>query len=521
MADYTRILSDRLGEMAQRNACVPQKDLHDIELVRPVVPVGTASPAPRSVDRVAFDVWFVIFSHLEYSDAVAFSKTCRAFYSLAPSNALVTREQRHQFYLKAEKFRQHDGLLVCFYCMKLRPRSHFGNNQATKGRGKHGAHPDKAIKRHCWDCTAAGRLYPESQPLRKDKHLWYLCHQCGIFKHRSQRCLKEDAHDAEGSLAPRTVCTPAWPATVPSALESRLPAALQDRIVGHLGYRDRMSLAATNRHFRRAVRPLGAPLSDKVAVAKRAANWTSGPPRGGPWACMVCFRARPESSFPNMESLQSKWWRRRCRACCHFIHQGGHQQQQGAPPRQWHPLDECWFCRELKDAGAKCGTCHEVGPAWDKRRDLQARRERRRESAGAAADQDFSEPLSLLLVGGNAQESAEDEVGPVEAQGSDQPSVMVPAAHEEFPAQEEVSGQAREAPEDGDENTSEAEEKPPVVYAGGVAAGTTYRSRYAPSHTYSRLRRFLSVGYPLRRHHRPRTTWGAISERLKNARLGR
>ncbi|KAL8381583.1 hypothetical protein RB595_005728 [Gaeumannomyces hyphopodioides] len=514
MADYTRILSDRLGEIAQRNARMPRKDLHDIELTRPAVPVGAALPALRSVDKVAFDVWFVIFSHLEYSDAVAFSKTCRAFYSLAPSNALVTREQRHRFYLKAEKFRQNDGLLVCFSCTRLRPRNRFGDKQATGGRGKHSLNPGKAMKRHCWDCTATGRLCLETQPLLKDKHLWYLCHQCGIFKHRSQRCLKEDTHDAGDSPAPRTtrtICTPAWPTTVPSALESRLPAALQDQIVGHLSYRDRMSLAATNRHFRQTLRPLEAPLSDKVAVVKQAANWTGGSPVGGPWACMICFRARPETSFPVMESLQSKWWRRRCRACCYFIHQGG--QQQDAPPRQWHPLEECWLCRQLKDASGKCGSCNDEGPEWDKRRELQARREKQRERVGAVVDEDISEPLYLLLVDEDAEESAAGEVGSVEAQGSDQPGVMV--------TEQEDEGQQREAPEDGDRGTYEAEEKPPVVYPGGVAAGMAGRSHYTSSHTYNRLRRFLSVGYPLRRHHRPRTTWGAIGERLKNARLGR
>lgn len=514
MADYTRMLSDRLGEIAQRNARLHQKGLRDIELKRPAVPVGAACPGLRSIDKVAFDVWFVIFSHLEYSDAVAFSKTCRAFYSLASPDALVTREQRHRFYLKAEKFRKNDGLLVCFSCTRLRPRNRFGDKQATKSRGKHSLNPDKAMKRHCWDCAAAGRLYLETQPLRKDRHVWYLCHQCGIFKHESQRCLKEDIHDAEGSLAPRTtrtICTPAWPTTVPSAFESRLPAALQDRIVGHLGYRDRMSLAATNRHFRQTVRPLDAPLSDKVAVVRRATNWNGGPPVRGPWACMVCFRARPESSFPIMESLQSKWWRRRCRACCYFIYRGG--QQQGAPPRHWHPLEECWLCRHLKKASGKCGLCNDEGPEWDKRRELQARREKQRERVSTVVGEDMSEPLYLLLVDEDAEESTAGEVGPAEAQDSDQPSVVATAQGEE--------GQQRGAAQGGDRSTCEAEEMPPVAYPGGAAAGVVGGGYYAPSHRYNRLRRFLSVGYPLRRHHRQRTTWGAISERLKNARLGR
>lgn len=384
------------------------------------------------------------------------------------------------------------------------------------------------MKRHCWDCAAAGRLYLETQPLRKDGHLWHLCHQCGIFKHGSQRCLTEDSHETgDGSTAGnrrggsgrRIICTPAWPASVPSALESRLPAALQDQIVGHLGYRDRISLAATNRHFRQTVRPLDAPLSDKVAVVKQAANWTGSAPAPGPWACMVCFRARPAASFHSTEWSQSKWWQRRCRACCDFISRGGIPQQGAAnPSRQWHPLRMCWLCRELTYVGGKCGNCNDQGPEWDRMRELQARREERRERAATAADADMSEPLSLLMMDEEdvLGEAARD-VEPVQIQASDHLGGTTATTQSK-------EGQGREAVQDGggDEGTrcQVGKEQLPGEHAAGVAAVFAGRSQSASSHIYHRLQRFLPDGHPLRRHHRQRTTWGVI-ERLKNALLAR
>lgn len=143
MADHSRILSNRLGQLAQRDACM-HPELHDIELLRPAVPVGAVRPPLRPVEKVPFDVWFVIFSGLEYSDALAFTRTCRAFYSFAPSEALVTVEQRHRFYLKAERFRQNDGLLVCFSCTRLRPRNCFGDKQCVSSPISFPAFPQDA-----------------------------------------------------------------------------------------------------------------------------------------------------------------------------------------------------------------------------------------------------------------------------------------------------------------------------------------------------------------------------------------
>ncbi|KLU81745.1 hypothetical protein MAPG_00826 [Magnaporthiopsis poae ATCC 64411] len=438
MADHWRILSNRLGELAQRDARI-LPELHDVELLKPAVPVGAARPLLRPVEKVPFDVWFVIFSSLEYSDALAFTRTCRAFYSLAPSEALVTAEQRHRFYLKVERFRQNDGLLVCFSCARLRPRNRFGDKQKNHRRGKHGLHPAQAMKRHCWDCAAARRLYPETQPLRKDGHLWHLCHQCGIFKLGSQRCLTEDSHETGDG-----------------------------------------STAAGNR-------------------------------RGGSGRRIICTPATDWSG--------SKWWQRRCRACRDFISRGIPQQGAADPSRRWHPLKMCWPCRELTEVGSKCGKCNDEGPEWERMMELQAWREKRTERTDIAADEDMSEPLSLLMVEEeDVLEEAAGEVEPVQTQTSDQLGGTTATTQSKEDKEREA---AQGSDHDGGTRRQVVEDQLPEEHAADVVAVFAGRSQSASSHIYHRLQRFLPDGHPLRRRHRPRATWGVISQRLKNALLAR
>jgi len=360
-----------------------------------------------SLETIPLEVLLEVTKHLDFGEVLALSTLNRAMKAFAQPMTVASDETKRTFFLRAERFPQHSagaGRLTCFTCWRLLPRDAFGDGEATGRKGKWAAahHRRFAGHRFCWTCAAAHRLYPDNQAIRKGPHLWYLCHDCGLFKLRSQRCERNPqpavAAAADGRPRVDRICTPPLAAPAPSPLE-RLPAALQQRVFGHLGYRDAVMLAQTSRRLQGAVDPQAASLGDKVDFV-RAQHAAHG--AAAFHACYACFRVRHRARFTADQFARADdaarrgAWRRliwtACRRCATRAWDASTAEGRAARAA-WEARRWCWRCTGVVAGEADwlaaencCRPCAARDDVVAARGEVRAARRRAAEAAEAAGD---------------------------------------------------------------------------------------------------------------------------------------
>jgi hypothetical protein len=328
-----------------------------LSLVPPAVSVPTASQAPTyptpqrlphlnppaTLQTLPYDVFHLITRHLDYRTIISLSTTNRAFHLSLDPDAVASTDARRSFYLKAERFPQHRDRLTCFTCYRLLPSSSFGERQARGRRGKNGSRPDLASTRFCWECASAHRLYEHLRAIKKGGLLWYLCHRCGEFKLRSQRCERDR-------------CSPPREIGQKSAFEM-LPLDLQKRIFGMLDYEDAIYLSQTNQYFHSAVKPVeDTTVRSRYLFVRRKEEYRSIR-TAVRWGCFSCFKVKTRDRFPpSADRLRKKTaWMRRCLACTQRQHAGTPEGEEEL--RRWKLQRLCRLCRDLRVDGKECGGC--------------------------------------------------------------------------------------------------------------------------------------------------------------------
>lgn len=151
--------------------------------------------------------------------------------------------------------------------------------------------------------------------------------------------------------------------TKTSRLE-RLPDGVFDKVLGLLGYRDRMFLAATNRGLRKRVGDpaVGGSMlerSDFVrGVAKRIIR-----EGGQELACYGCWRLKDQNKFSHVQQqltfLDRSWFfRRRCCACLQLFYGRGSGTEAGkAALLRFKKQGVCYRCKKMRFWDEECEGC--------------------------------------------------------------------------------------------------------------------------------------------------------------------
>jgi hypothetical protein len=290
-----------------------------------------------TIERIPFDVLWHITQELDFPSVLALTQTNRRLHASLDPYALASHAAKRRFFWRADRFPQNADKLACFHCWRMRPAGCFGRSERKGRKGRNGFLAEPSAKRFCWDCAAEKRLYREGTPVCKDGFRWYLCHTCGRFNTKSQRCEKVVRED--GSTETRCFVAPE---PAPSAFE-RLPDVLQQKIFANLEYTAALRLAQTNKHFHRLVDPQECSLVDKVQFA-------FGRPSGGR-ICYACYKVKPDERFYwNQVTLDAKkLHRRRCKPCL-TLHATPTDAGRAAKAR-WEAEQEawrwCWMCNTV------------------------------------------------------------------------------------------------------------------------------------------------------------------------------
>ncbi|KAH9900444.1 hypothetical protein F4778DRAFT_142560 [Xylariomycetidae sp. FL2044] len=317
-----------------------------------------------------FDIHFQVAQHLDVESAAALRRCNRYFHDAINLYQLPAANWR-AFLIKAEQFPCNRDLLACFTCRRLKTRDHFGDKQRAGRKAKSATQPSwypPAYLRFCWDCAARHRRHQHSSSVKKGKQPHYLCWRCHRWSPHHRRC---GVPGDPGNADYRDRDWVCWPEGATPELEA-LPADIQRRIFGLLGYRDALALSGTSRYFRSAVDPAQqSALHDRyrftrdraVAAAAAAAAIVTDPPRCFP--CYACFRVRPKAKFvvnahvvPGLADLVDKAepWTRYCETCVFRL---GHPDF-GPFAQEVRSHEICDLCELMKVKGEGCGGCLET-----------------------------------------------------------------------------------------------------------------------------------------------------------------
>lgn len=313
-----------------------------------------------TLNSLPFDVLFEISQYLDFRSILHLTSTCSALNVTIDPITVATQSAKVAFFLEAERFPQHNDpcRLACFRCWKLLPKDQFGRSQVKDRMGKNSTSGKPLLRsnRFCWDCGANYQLYPEHRSIRKGSYFWYLCYECGEYKMRSQRCVRQEIDEAEWAYKMVKRCGKSIESTT-SAIE-QLPSTIMERILQRLHYQDSIMLSQTNHHFEAIVSPQSCGLRDKYLFVCERSN-ALGEPSFLP--CFSCFRVLRREKFTRIhQQLKRKeQYRvvRKCRGCLFRAHELSASGRLVLEKTQ--QVGFCVSCKELKFKDEACAECQE------------------------------------------------------------------------------------------------------------------------------------------------------------------
>ncbi|KAH7025753.1 uncharacterized protein B0I36DRAFT_329065 [Microdochium trichocladiopsis] len=258
--------------------------------------------------------------------------------------------KRVQFMQAADRFPHNEDLLACYRCCKMLPRDSFGIGQRKGKRRKFGSVP--ARDRFCLGCAAANKLYGHMEAVvaKRGEEPRFLCHHCGRYGSRFQRCGPGAGEDG------RWVCWSENTYGTPSL--GGLPPEVIDRLVSQLSYKDAIHLSSSCAYLRKNVDYSHVSVESRFALVAgkdSEPNGTAGTQRTN--VCYACFRVRPSEMFTikqiyTVDVQRSRpYWQRRCRSCLYKMHanKDGNKALQS-----WLRQRPCDSCGTLKHEDTEC-----------------------------------------------------------------------------------------------------------------------------------------------------------------------
>ena len=245
---------------------------------------ANTSSMSLTLQHLPLDILFQVVAYCDYGSALSLAMTSSSLRAATNPTELVSTGEKHDFFLRVERFKQHADKLACFTCFRILPRDDFARSMQLGRHGKSSGARHKRTQRFCWTCAAAHRLYSDRLPVRKGSFCYYLCHRCGQFNLPSERCSADACRPP-----PVVVAIPPKPSKL-----QELPGAVQQRIFSMLEYRDAIRLAQTNSYFHEAVDPQSCAIHSKFVLVERVVQRRrrlTGSPRGS-WACYGCFTVK-------------------------------------------------------------------------------------------------------------------------------------------------------------------------------------------------------------------------------------
>ncbi|KAK0641295.1 hypothetical protein B0T16DRAFT_213277 [Cercophora newfieldiana] len=352
------VLAAAMGQNHSRPAAPSRhpQDGADRKVANPLTkPQTSLSP----LESLPFDVFLAVLSHPDLNFDYATVRNLRnansRFYKSVEPDALCPRDTKADFYQIVEGYNQHKDHLVCFRCWKFKGREAFPESQRKGKRGKGSSHVRKQRERWCWECGPGEERKVGLRGVRRGRGRVYWCEQCEEWKPRETRCAVMPWGIVCGDLIRLQTRT--------SRLE-QLPDGVFDRVLGLLGYRDRVFLAATNKGIRKRVGDpaVGGPILERfefvASVAKRVAR-----ENGRLLACYGCWRFKDQNKFSEIQrqltDLDKSWFfHRRCCACLQLFYGRGSGTEEGKSALlRFKKQGVCYRCKKMRFWDEECEGC--------------------------------------------------------------------------------------------------------------------------------------------------------------------
>ncbi|KXH46379.1 hypothetical protein CSAL01_09860 [Colletotrichum salicis] len=202
-------------------------------------------------------------------------------------------------------------------------------------KGSQRAHAQTLHKsRRCWTCAIENKYYADLRPVKKDRVLYYPCHDCGLLGTEFNRC--------RGEHVSRNVVNRQCSKDKQLSPLERLSTGILRQTIGYLDCLDtihlRMASCSTMHqvkldwvaiHKRFAlVLTKEAPLIELVypeifKLKDESASPVARemPRQEHPYPCYSCFKVKTAAKFSS-KTLQfaqeepNRFWQRRCKDCC-------------------------------------------------------------------------------------------------------------------------------------------------------------------------------------------------------------
>jgi hypothetical protein len=322
--------------------------------------------APIKFPELPFDIHFEVASHLDYRTVMALTETSRYFHNHIDPRKCLPEDQQEEFLGIADQRKHNVAVWACFTCYRMLPIDAFGDRMRKLKTGTHGAQLTRNRTRFCVECAIKHKLYDHLVPTRKGKLLYYLCHQCGRFQTKSNKCQQVFIPE-DGEMKKVTVCWdgPAAPREL-TPFEA-LPTNIHKKLARYLGYSDILRLSQVSRHMLESVKPAASvPLHERFFFVRQ--KWLADVQSLWPnqamsvydtLPCYACFRIRPKNRFTERQLLNSgthnreNYWKRRCNACISRLY----RTPDNADLREFRLRRMCGTCGLLRYKNRPCEGC--------------------------------------------------------------------------------------------------------------------------------------------------------------------
>ncbi|KAK4442191.1 hypothetical protein QBC34DRAFT_387533 [Podospora aff. communis PSN243] len=319
-------------------------------------PKHTSTDPPRlsPLESMPFDIFLAVFSQpdldFDYATVLNLKNTNSRFYRAIVPDAICPRDAKAAFYQRVETYHQHTDHLVCFSCWKLKERDAFPDSQRKGRRGKGSSDVRRQKERWCWECgPKEGR--ERLGGVRRGNERVYWCGQCESWNPRDRRCAVLPWGIVCGDLIRLE--------TKRSRLE-RLPDAVFERVLGFLGYREKILLAATNKGLRKRIGDpaAGGSILERSEFLKEAENRD-----GNRFCCYGCWRLKDRNKFSDVQQrltdLDRTWFfRRRCCACLQLFYGRGSDTDAGKTALvRFKKQGVCFRCKKMRFWDEECEGC--------------------------------------------------------------------------------------------------------------------------------------------------------------------
>ncbi|KAM0205267.1 hypothetical protein ACHAPQ_006008 [Fusarium lateritium] len=308
-----------------------------------------------------FDIHIEVAQYLNYRDFLALKATNRYFHAVLNPMSILGLQQIIDSVIDRDDYLRKIGheLFGCSNCFKFLPKKKFGKQDRF--------YSIRDSFRSCMDCTAALKPRRHLGSIRSlDSRLrYYLCHNCGQCRTKSEKCggkRIEPEFKKEAVAEALSLCT--QPRRQRQSLE-KLPAQILKKVTTFLGFLDVLHLAQVSRELNDVVKP-----NQWVALHTRYRfvhdKWTEDV-QNVVWLdikmvpCYMCCQILPKDKFTpkQLELCNEKpetAWKMRCKSCVWLVGRSAMSIKRIEHRRR----QMCETCGCIKHARKTCGGCLEL-----------------------------------------------------------------------------------------------------------------------------------------------------------------